>query len=46
MPEHISMSEAKFMLKNTLEVSISIGYHVIPYILDHVFDDQFKDLLH
>jgi len=44
--EHISASEAKFMLKNTLEISISIGYHVVPYIMDHIFDDHFKDLIH
>ena len=43
--EHISKTEAKFMLKNTLEVSLSIGYHVVPYILDHIFDDHFRDLL-
>ncbi|KAM7461537.1 hypothetical protein LguiA_029658 [Lonicera macranthoides] len=34
--EHISMTEVKIMLKHTLEVPKSIGYHVIPYILDHV----------
>ncbi|KAM7513482.1 hypothetical protein LguiB_012357 [Lonicera macranthoides] len=43
--EHISMKEAKSMLKHTLKVSKSIGYHVVTYIVDHVFYDHFKDLL-
>ena len=44
--EHISKNEAKIMLKHTIEVSKTLDYCSVPYILAHTFGEPLEGLWH